>query len=683
MFISEYIEGSSNNKAIELYNPSGSAVDLSTASYTLEFYFNGETTPRTVIALAGIVASQGSFVIADDNSAAAILAVATQIAGGIFFNGNDAVILKRDGAIVDAIGQIGVDPGAQWGSGAIATKDKTLRRVARILTGDAIATDPFDPALEWEGYAKDTFDGLGVHVTLDETPPSLHQTSPFTPTDNATDVAIDTSLTLRFDESIQRGTGALMLKRAVDGSVVESFDVATSCMISINGDRLTIDPSNDLEPGLGYYIELEAGAVQDLAGNRFAGVFNSTVWNFTTVVAAPPETEQPPASEPSDPESSDPESSDPEPSDPQPTDSNPSQPDPESAEPEPFTPEPSDPNPSDPEPSDPQPTEPVPTEPNPNDPAPTAPEPTEPELIAPELTDSDSINPEPPESNPSTSDSSDSSDSTGIESESTDSDSTDMKPAGRLHSDQPSPSDAELVSPIPSISVSGEEIRLGVARRDIPFSHTNPGVVMVGEAEADVLKGTSGSDTIRGRNGNDRLFGGQNRNGHGKDRLFGNRGDDKLWGGKGKDWLNGGHGNDVLLGGKNRDLCIGGNGGDRLLGQGGNDILVGGYGDDRLHGGRGRDMFTYASLKDGTDTILRFNAKQDLIDLRQIFAGSVFSGESPATRLNAYVDWVQVGLNTEIRVDADGSGQGQDFVTLACVKGIDASEITSQNYVIV
>ena len=51
LFISEYVEGSSNNKAIEIFNGTGQAVDL--AGHSLEFYFNGATTPSATISLAG------------------------------------------------------------------------------------------------------------------------------------------------------------------------------------------------------------------------------------------------------------------------------------------------------------------------------------------------------------------------------------------------------------------------------------------------------------------------------------------------------------------------------------------------------------------------------------------------------------------------------------------------------
>jgi predicted extracellular nuclease len=61
VLISEYIEGSSNNKAIELYNPSSTAIDLS--NYVLSFYFNGNTAATTNIALNGNIAANSTFVI--------------------------------------------------------------------------------------------------------------------------------------------------------------------------------------------------------------------------------------------------------------------------------------------------------------------------------------------------------------------------------------------------------------------------------------------------------------------------------------------------------------------------------------------------------------------------------------------------------------------------------------------
>ncbi len=62
------------------------------------------------------------------------------------------------------IGQIGFDPGTEWGTGLTSTADNTLRRKATVCAGDPNGTDAFDPAIEWDGFATDTFGGLGAHT---------------------------------------------------------------------------------------------------------------------------------------------------------------------------------------------------------------------------------------------------------------------------------------------------------------------------------------------------------------------------------------------------------------------------------------------------------------------------------------------------------------------------------------
>ena len=69
LFISEYIEGSSNNKCIEIYNPTDGTVNLS--SYQLAFYFNGSNSPSNPpIQLEGSLAAGDVYVVCDDGAAA-------------------------------------------------------------------------------------------------------------------------------------------------------------------------------------------------------------------------------------------------------------------------------------------------------------------------------------------------------------------------------------------------------------------------------------------------------------------------------------------------------------------------------------------------------------------------------------------------------------------------------------
>jgi predicted extracellular nuclease len=174
LFFSEYIEGSSNNKALEIYNGTGAPVDLVAGGYNVQMFFNGSPTAGLTISLTGSVAAGDVFVLAQSSANATILAQADQTNGSGWFNGDDAVVLRKGTAIVDAIGQIGFDPGTEWGSGLTSTADNTLRRKADICAGDPNGTDVFDPAVQWDGFAQDTFDGLGSHTATcdgEEPPP--------------------------------------------------------------------------------------------------------------------------------------------------------------------------------------------------------------------------------------------------------------------------------------------------------------------------------------------------------------------------------------------------------------------------------------------------------------------------------------------------------------------------------
>ena len=81
-----------------------------------------------------------------------------------WFNGDDAVVLRKGTTVIDVIGQIGVDPGTEWGTGLTSTADNTLRRKVTIAPATPNGSDAFDPSLEWEGFATDTFGGLGSHT---------------------------------------------------------------------------------------------------------------------------------------------------------------------------------------------------------------------------------------------------------------------------------------------------------------------------------------------------------------------------------------------------------------------------------------------------------------------------------------------------------------------------------------
>lgn len=162
LLFSEYVEGSSYNKALELFN-TGEAVDFSLDNYVINIYVNGATAPRYSIGLTGLMAGQDTFVVAHSSADTAVTSVADLLWGSLSFNGDDAITLVHDGVIVDRIGQVGFDPGSEWGTGLTSTQNNTLRRNTEVVLGDPDALLVFDPAMQWQGYDNDDFSNLGNH----------------------------------------------------------------------------------------------------------------------------------------------------------------------------------------------------------------------------------------------------------------------------------------------------------------------------------------------------------------------------------------------------------------------------------------------------------------------------------------------------------------------------------------
>ena len=164
LYLSEYVEGTGNSKAVEIYNGTGAAVNLATGGYSIQMFFNGSSSAGVTINLTGTVADGDVYVLAQSAADPAILAVADQTNGAGWFNGDDAVVLRKGATVIDVIGQIGVDPGSEWGSGDASTADNTLRRKATITAGDPNGADAFDPSVEWDGFPTNTFAGSVAEI---------------------------------------------------------------------------------------------------------------------------------------------------------------------------------------------------------------------------------------------------------------------------------------------------------------------------------------------------------------------------------------------------------------------------------------------------------------------------------------------------------------------------------------
>lgn len=167
IFFSEYIEGSSNNKAVEIYNNTTGTLDLSRVD--IERWNNGACPPGGTIGygatLEGMLPPGEVWTIANTAADPIILAIADDIVNTSFtwYNGDDVLLLFLDGVLVDSIGRLCEDPGSAWGTDPITTGEHTLVRKIDNCVGDTDPTDEYDPAVDYDGYDQNDFTFLGFH----------------------------------------------------------------------------------------------------------------------------------------------------------------------------------------------------------------------------------------------------------------------------------------------------------------------------------------------------------------------------------------------------------------------------------------------------------------------------------------------------------------------------------------
>ncbi len=185
LFFSEYVEGSGNNKAIEIYNPTSAAINLS--NYRVVRYSNGSAVGTDSVNLSGTLASNDVHVLVNgqtttaQNSPAcdpALQAIGDQLAGAypdpMYMNGDDAVLLVKISpyTIIDIFGKIGEDPGQSWSDvfphtdaqGSWWTKDHSMVRKATVTSGVMVNPLAFDPTLQYDSLPQDTWTSLGAHT---------------------------------------------------------------------------------------------------------------------------------------------------------------------------------------------------------------------------------------------------------------------------------------------------------------------------------------------------------------------------------------------------------------------------------------------------------------------------------------------------------------------------------------
>lgn len=161
LFFSEYLEGASNNKAVEIFNSTNTTVSLS--DYVIYRYNNGASIPTDSLHPDGNLAPGGVYVAGNPSAVAAILAVSDTLHTITFFNGDDALVLKHkpSNTILDVIGIVGVDPGVNWSVGTGATSEFTLVRMSAVQQG---TTNWALSVNQWDVYPQNTTTFLGSHT---------------------------------------------------------------------------------------------------------------------------------------------------------------------------------------------------------------------------------------------------------------------------------------------------------------------------------------------------------------------------------------------------------------------------------------------------------------------------------------------------------------------------------------
>jgi len=147
LIITEYVEGSSNNKYLEIWNNTGASVNL--GDYKVQIYANGSQSAGNTANLSGTLADQAVYVIANNN-ATVWGGTADLVTDKLSFNGNDVVALVNNNAKGD------IDILGTKGSNTNFAKDKTLSRKASVTE----PSSTYDAA-EWDTKSKDNVDGLG------------------------------------------------------------------------------------------------------------------------------------------------------------------------------------------------------------------------------------------------------------------------------------------------------------------------------------------------------------------------------------------------------------------------------------------------------------------------------------------------------------------------------------------
>jgi VCBS repeat-containing protein len=121
-------------------------------------------------------------------------------------------------------------------------------------------------------------------TVIDDVNPTLLSLSP---ADNVTDISTTANLVITLNEDVVKGVGDLLIKKTIGDVLVETIPVGDA-RVSIAAGAVTINPNTTLDLNTQYYVQIPATALNDNAGNSYAGITDTTSWSFTTIANTVP-----------------------------------------------------------------------------------------------------------------------------------------------------------------------------------------------------------------------------------------------------------------------------------------------------------------------------------------------------------------------------------------------------------
>lgn len=180
LMFSQYIDGNSNKKGLEIYNPDATSVNL--ADYEIQQFNNGTTLKPLVFPLNGNLKSKGRFLVGHAALQTELGDKVNQVAG-FTFNGDDAILLVYKGKVIDRFGRLGEQPtSGGWGTTTISKANSFTRLQTVNPVTEIDPTTAFDLDGSWRAW-KDRNDFS--NITGSATTPPVSETVSCSSTDTA------------------------------------------------------------------------------------------------------------------------------------------------------------------------------------------------------------------------------------------------------------------------------------------------------------------------------------------------------------------------------------------------------------------------------------------------------------------------------------------------------------------